>query len=140
MAIWSKGGDTTNKLIHEFTVGDDYLYDRVLAPYDCYGGTHRLLSAWHRTGRIEAEFVDFTDFTAVARALEPGPRLVWIETPSNPLLRITDLAAASDIAHQHGVVAAQRFQRFGRRSRIERRGDSCALIQARRRARSRRRR
>ena len=37
MAIWSKGGDTTDDLVHEFTVGDDWLYDRQLAPYDCLG-------------------------------------------------------------------------------------------------------
>ncbi len=80
--------------------------ERVLAPYDCYGGTHRLLSAWRRTGRIEADFVDFTDFTAVARALEPGPRLVWIETPSNPLLRITDVAAVSELARRAGALVA----------------------------------
>jgi cystathionine gamma-synthase len=79
---------------------------RVLAPYDCYGGTHRLLSAWQRTGRIEVDFVDFTDFTAVARALEPAPRLVWIETPSNPLLRITDIAAVSELARRAGALVA----------------------------------
>jgi len=79
---------------------------RVLAPYDCYGGTHRLLSAFTRTGRIEAEFVDFTDFTAVARALSAGPRLVWIETPSNPLLRITDITAVSELAHRAGALVA----------------------------------
>jgi cystathionine gamma-synthase len=79
---------------------------RVLAPYDCYGGTHRLLSAWQRTGRAEVDFVDFTDYTAVARALEPGPRLVLIETPSNPLLRITDIAAVSGLAHRAGALVA----------------------------------
>jgi cystathionine gamma-synthase len=80
--------------------------ERVLAPYDCYGGTHRLLSAWRRSGRIEARFVDFTDFTAVARALAERPRLVWIETPSNPLLRITDIAAVSALAHRAGALVA----------------------------------
>jgi cystathionine gamma-synthase len=80
--------------------------ERVLAPYDCYGGTHRLLSAWQRTGRIEADFVDFTDFTALARALESRPKLVWIETPSNPLLRITDIAVVSELAHRAGALVA----------------------------------
>ena len=79
---------------------------RVVAPYDCYGGTHRLLSALQRTGRIETSFVDFTDFTAVARALEPGTRLCWIETPSNPLLRITDIAAVSQLARRAGATVA----------------------------------
>jgi len=80
--------------------------ERVLAPFDCYGGTHRLLAALKRTGRIEVTFVNFTDFSAVARALVPAPRLVWIETPSNPLLRITDIAAVSRLAHAAGARVA----------------------------------
>jgi cystathionine gamma-synthase len=80
--------------------------ERVLAPFDCYGGTHRLLAALKRTGRIEVTFVNFTDFSAVARALVPAPRLVWIETPSNPLLRITDIAAVSRLAHAAGAQVA----------------------------------
>lgn len=79
---------------------------RVLAPYDCYGGTHRLLSALARTGRIVAEFVDFTDLGAVARAIASKPRLVWIETPSNPLLRITNIAAVSRLAQEAGSLVA----------------------------------
>jgi cystathionine gamma-synthase len=51
-------------------------------------------------------FVNFTDFSAVARALVPAPRLVWIETPSNPLLRITDIAAVSRLAHDAGALVA----------------------------------
>ena len=77
--------------------------ERVVAPHDCYGGTHRLLAALHRTGRVQVEFVDFTDLGAVARALLPAPRLVWIETPSNPLLRITDIAAVATLAHAKGA-------------------------------------
>ncbi len=77
--------------------------ERVVAPHDCYGGTHRLLAALHRTGRLDVEFVDFTDLGAVARALLPAPRLVWIETPSNPLLRITDIAAVATLAHAKGA-------------------------------------
>ena len=50
--------------------------ERVVAPHDCYGGTHRLLAALQRTGRAEVEFVDFIDLAAVARALQPAPRLV----------------------------------------------------------------
>jgi len=80
--------------------------ERVLAPYDCYGGTHRLLAALQRTGRIDVSFVDFTDFSALARALVPAPRLVWIETPSNPLLRITDISAVSRLAHAAGALVA----------------------------------
>jgi cystathionine gamma-synthase len=78
--------------------------ERVVAPHDCYGGTHRLLAALQRTGRVGVEFVDFTDLDAVARALLSAPRLVWIETPSNPLLRITDIAAVASLAHARGAL------------------------------------
>lgn len=80
--------------------------ERVVAPHDCYGGTHRLLAALHRTGRAEVAFVDMTDLAAVAAALAPAPRLVWIETPSNPLLRITDIAAVTALARAAGALAA----------------------------------
>ncbi|MDA8016300.1 MAG: cystathionine gamma-synthase [Thermoanaerobaculia bacterium] len=66
--------------------------DRVLAPFDGYGGTHRLLDAMHRKGLAEVDFVDTTDLEAVDTSLRKGPRLVLLETPSNPLLRVTDLA------------------------------------------------
>lgn len=78
--------------------------ERVIAPHDCYGGTHRLLAALNRTCRLEVEFVDFTDLDAVARALIRAPRIVWIETPSNPLLRITDIAAVASLAHAKGAL------------------------------------
>ena len=78
--------------------------DRVVAPHDCYGGTHRLLAALQRTGRVVVEFVDFTNLDALERALQPAPRLVWIETPSNPLLRITDIAAVAALAHARGAL------------------------------------
>jgi cystathionine gamma-synthase len=80
--------------------------ERVIAPHDCYGGTHRLLSALHRTRRAAVEFVDMTDLAAVARAMTAAPRLVLIETPSNPLLRITDIAAVTGLAHAAGALVA----------------------------------
>jgi cystathionine gamma-synthase len=79
--------------------------ERIVAPYDCYGGTHRLLSAWQRTGRAEVEFANLGDPEAAARAIVPGVRQVWIETPSNPLLRITDIAAVCRLAKAAGALA-----------------------------------
>src|SRR5205807_5257252 len=64
---------------------------RIVAPHDCYGGTYRLFDAWHRRGEREVEFVNFADETAVRAALSRPTALLWIETPSNPLLRITDI-------------------------------------------------
>ncbi len=83
----------------------------VLVPRDCYGGTFRLFTAFARQGLLRVEFVDPTDLAAFERACQARPRLVWLETPSNPLLRITDLARASAIAHAAGalVVADNTF-------------------------------
>ncbi|TLY57758.1 MAG: cystathionine gamma-synthase [Gammaproteobacteria bacterium] len=64
---------------------------RIVAPHDCYGGTYRLFDAWHRRGEREVEFVNFADEAAVRAALAKPTALLWIETPSNPLLRITDI-------------------------------------------------
>ena len=79
---------------------------RVLAPHDCYGGTYRLLAALHAQGKLVAEFVDQTDATALAAGLASKPALVWIETPSNPLLRVVDIRAVADAAHAVGALVA----------------------------------
>ena len=78
---------------------------RVVAPHDCYGGTWRLLSWFGQRGRIELEFADLTDPATVSTVLDRPADLVWIETPSNPLMRITDLDAVSRAAHGAGAVA-----------------------------------
>jgi len=78
--------------------------DRIVAPHDCYGGTYRLLAALHRTGRAVVDFVDMQDDGALGRALAHRPRIVWLETPSNPLLRVTDIAAAAGRAHEAGAL------------------------------------
>jgi cystathionine gamma-synthase len=76
----------------------------VLVPRDCYGGTFRLFGALARHGVVRVEFVDPTDLEALALALAQRPRLVWLETPSNPLLRITDLERASALAGAAGAL------------------------------------
>jgi len=80
--------------------------ERIVAPHDCYGGTYRLLAALHRTGRAEVEFIDMSEANLRGKALAAGARLVWIETPSNPLLRITDLAAVAAEAREAGALVA----------------------------------
>jgi cystathionine gamma-synthase len=79
---------------------------RVVAPHDCYGGTFRLLTAWKKRGELDVEFVDFGNGSAVSAALSKPAALVWIETPSNPLLRITDIADISKRAHAVGALVA----------------------------------
>jgi len=77
---------------------------RVIVPHDCYGGSFRLFTAWARRGELNVEFVDFGDRVALERALARPAALVWIETPSNPLLRITDIEAVSRAAHVAGAL------------------------------------
>jgi cystathionine gamma-synthase len=77
---------------------------RVIAPHDCYGGTYRLLAALHAQGNLVVDFVDQSDAAALRAALERGAGLVWIETPSNPLLRVVDIRAIADAAHAAGAL------------------------------------
>jgi cystathionine gamma-synthase len=76
----------------------------VLAAHDCYGGTWRLLDAWAKKGRFKVRFADLTDNKVLAEALADKPSLVWVETPSNPLLRITDIRHVSQAAHAVGAL------------------------------------
>lgn len=76
----------------------------VLAAHDCYGGTWRLLDAWAKKGRFNVRFADLTDNKVLAEALAEKPSLVWVETPSNPLLRITDIRHVSQAAHAVGAL------------------------------------
>jgi cystathionine gamma-synthase len=77
---------------------------KVLAAHDCYGGTWRLLDAWAKKGRFTLEFADLTDPAALARGLATKPALVWVETPSNPLLRVTDVRHVTQAAHAVGAL------------------------------------
>ncbi len=70
----------------------------VLAPHDCYGGTFRLLTTFNEKGLLNVEFVDQSDLNAVTHVLERKPDLLWIETPSNPLLRVVDVHALCELA------------------------------------------
>lgn len=78
--------------------------DVVVAAHDCYGGTQRLLRGLARRGHFEARFVDLTAPDAAAMVVAERPRLVWVETPSNPLLRITDIARIARAGHDAGAV------------------------------------
>ena len=79
--------------------------DRIVVPHDGYGGSWRLLDALARKGHFELVVADLTDPRALADALGEPPALVWIETPSNPLLRVTDLRFVIDAAHRAGALA-----------------------------------
>lgn len=85
--------------------------DLLIAPHDCYGGTYRLFQYMAARGSYRVLFIDQTDELAVQQALAQHPKMFWIETPSNPLLRVVDIAKISQLAHQVGalVVADNTF-------------------------------
>jgi cystathionine beta-lyase/cystathionine gamma-synthase len=80
--------------------------DHVVAAQDLYGGTYRLLHKVTDRAGIKFTHVDTTNVPNVAAAITPATRLVWIESPGNPLMSITDIAACADVAHQCGALLA----------------------------------
>ncbi|RIA43922.1 cystathionine gamma-synthase [Hephaestia caeni] len=80
--------------------------DLIVAPHDCYGGTYRLLAARAAKRQFRLRFVDQADAVALDRALAEAPALVLIETPSNPLMRVVDIAAIATRAHAAGAKVA----------------------------------
>ncbi len=78
----------------------------MIAPLDVYHGTVKLLREVLGPLGVEASFVDMSDLAAVKAAVRPKTRLIWIETPSNPLLKITDIAAVAEIAHAADAMLA----------------------------------
>jgi cystathionine gamma-lyase len=79
----------------------------VLAPRDLYGGTQRLFQQVRsRTAGLKFSLVDFADLDAIEAALRPETRLIWVETPTNPLLKIVDLQAVAEIGQRHGALVA----------------------------------
>jgi cystathionine gamma-synthase len=99
-AVVTSSGMAAVALVCQLLGADDLLF----APHDCYGGTYRLFSALARRRALRVEFVDQTDARAFEAALAKRPKLVWVETPSNPLLRIVDIRAAADKAHTAGAL------------------------------------
>lgn len=78
----------------------------VLAGNDVYGGTYRLFTRVLRDYGLQFDFVDTSDLDKIRAAIKPSTRLIWVETPTNPLLKIADLAAIAEIAHRAGAQLA----------------------------------
>lgn len=76
----------------------------VIATHDCYGGTARLLKLYEQQKKISLSFVDLNDPLNLVDAITPQTRCLWIETPSNPLLGVVDLAALAQIAHTKNIL------------------------------------
>jgi len=80
--------------------------DHVISSNDLYGGTFRLFKQVYEPFGLRFSFVDMTHVDAVAEAITPQTRLLWIETPTNPLMRVVDIAALCDLARAHDVDVA----------------------------------
>lgn len=77
--------------------------DHMVVSGDIYGGNYRLFTEVYRQFGIEAEFVDMTDVAATEAAIRPNSKLIWVETPSNPLMRIVDIDQICELAHGRGT-------------------------------------
>jgi cystathionine gamma-lyase len=96
---FSSGLAATNALLDRLVPGD-----HVVAGNDLYGGTYRIFKRVFERYGIRFSFVDTTDAGQISAALEPRTRYVYIETPSNPLMRLTDIAAAAKLGHAGGAL------------------------------------
>ena len=77
----------------------------IISMDDVYGGTYRLLERVRkRSAGLEASYVDLTDVALLKGAIRPATKMIWIETPTNPLLKIADIAAIAEEAHRHGLL------------------------------------
>ena len=99
-AAFASGSAATLAILLSLAPGD-----HVVAPENAYYGTAKILREVLAPWGLEASFVDMTDAAAVARSVTPRTRLVWAETPSNPTLAVTDLAAVAAVAREAGAVA-----------------------------------
>lgn len=80
--------------------------DHVIVSDDIYGGTYRLFDkVRQRSAGLSFSFIDMSDPDNLKKALRPNTKMIWIETPSNPLLKLIDLAKAADFARQHNLLS-----------------------------------
>ncbi len=96
---FASGMAATDTIVRLLTPGD-----HTLIGADVYGGTYRLFnSEWERFG-LNFSIVDMTDLAAIEAAIRPDTRLIWLETPTNPLLSLADIPAAAALAHRRGIL------------------------------------
>ena len=97
----ASGSVGTATIVHLLSTGD-----HVVACDDMYGGSYRLFERVFKQQGIEFSYVDMADPNNLAKAMRKNTRLVWVETPSNPLLKVVDIAKAADVAHASGALLA----------------------------------
>ena len=98
-AAFASGSAATMAVFQTLSPGD-----HVIAPNDVYHGTARMLVEVFARWGLETTFVDMTKLSRVEEAIRPTTKLIWAETPSNPLLKVTDIAEVAGIAHRAGAV------------------------------------
>ncbi len=96
---FASGLAAEDALLHLLAAGD-----HVVAGDDVYGGTFRLFEKVFRRHGVEVSWVDTTDVARVRAALRPNTRMIWIETPTNPLLKLTDLEAVGALGRERGLI------------------------------------
>ncbi len=97
---FASGMAATSSVLMLFSPGD-----HLVVGQDIYGGTYRALTTLFRQWKLEVTFVDSTDPESVRKAITPATRALFVETPANPLLAITDLRAMVEIAREHKLLA-----------------------------------
>jgi len=98
---FSSGMGAINTVLNLLEAGD-----HVVAGDDVYGGTHRIFTQVYEEYDVSFDFVDTTDHDAVRAAMGEETELVWVETPTNPLMNVNDIGALSDIAHEYDALCA----------------------------------
>jgi cystathionine gamma-lyase len=98
---FASGMAAIDAVLHTLEAGD-----RVVAGNDVYGGTHRLLTQVYERHDLETEFVDVTDLDALDAAMTADTDLLWLESPTNPLLSVVDVEAAAEIADEYDALCA----------------------------------
>jgi cystathionine gamma-lyase len=96
---FSSGSATMATILHTLSAGD-----HVICGDDVYGGTFRLLDKVFKQLSIDTSFVDLTDARALEAAVRPNTKILWVETPTNPLLKLLDLSALSAIAKRKNLL------------------------------------
>lgn len=97
-AAFASGSAATMSVLHALSAND-----HLIAPRDVYHGTRLLIDSLYERWGLRATYVDMTNLTEVAQAVRPNTKLIWVETPSNPLLTITDIKRVVEMAHQQGA-------------------------------------
>ncbi len=95
---YASGLAATDAILKLFRPGDE-----IIASNDLYGGTYRIMVRVFQEFGLKFNFVDLSDASALEKAITPGTKMVWIETPTNPLLRLVDIAAVARITKEQGI-------------------------------------